>query len=112
MPVKCVGAPLCSAIVPPELQAQGLCVLHFLQSIEQTCNRWRREMAFGLSQERATQVRSSVAEIGERLIHVSIEGPQLSDDLKMRVLSGVLALINVRESMERAAERAHKAATA
>jgi hypothetical protein len=30
----------------------------------------------------------------------------------MRVLSGVLALINVRESMERAAERARKEITA
>ncbi len=103
MPSKCTGTPWCSLPVPDELQTQSLCVLHYLRKVEEVCNELRRETAFGLTLERSKQISERIAGLGEQLIRLSLNGERLSDDLKMGILNGVLALINVRESMNRAA---------
>jgi len=96
--------------VPGELQTQALCTLHFLRGVEEACNGLRRETAFGLTRERAEEISARVAEFGEHLIRLSLNGERLGDELKMRILNGVLALINLRESIERGAATAREAA--
>ncbi len=109
MSVKCNGTPWCSLPVPDELQSQSVCVLHFLRKVEEACNDLRRETAFGLTPERNKQISERVAGMGEQLIRLSLNGERLSDELKMGILNGVLSLINVRESINRATAAARDA---
>lgn len=66
----------------------------------------RRESALGQrSHERQVELMHRIATRGETLVRVATSGFAMSDELKARVLSTLLTLMNTRENMDRAAMR-------
>jgi hypothetical protein len=96
----------CKAIIPPGLDEQHMCVLHFTLFIEQECAEMRRESAMGnISHERREEFMGKIVDRGELLVNVATSGFTMSDELKARILSTLLTLMNCRENMDRAAMR-------
>jgi hypothetical protein len=96
----------CKHDVPAALTEQKLCVLHFTLSLESSCAEMRRETALGNTpQERHRAIMSFITEHGERLARVATSGLHLTDDLKARILSTFLTLMNLRENLDRASMR-------
>jgi len=92
----------CNATVPSELDSAGLCVLHFTTKVEQNCADWHRQIALrGATPERRNEVAVYIGECSLLLARVS-SNLCLSDELKRRVLSTFLSLMNLREKIERA----------
>jgi len=92
--------------MPPGLAAENLCILHFTLSIEQECADMRRETAMGTaSHERQVEFIRKIAARGETLVRVAMSGYAMSDEIKARILSTLLTLMNCRENMDRAAMR-------
>jgi len=92
--------------VPGSLAERDLCVLHFTLSLEHACSDMRRETVLGTApHERQKEIILFIAENGERLARVATSGLALSDDLKARVLSTFLTLMNLRENLDRAVMR-------
>ena len=93
----------CKIEVPPALGEHNLCVLHFTLSVENSCAGMRRETALGNApQERQREILQFISEHGERLARVATSGLPLTDDLKARILSTFLSLMNLRENLDRA----------
>lgn len=62
----------------------------------------RRETAEGkVTKDRRDEIPLYIAQHGERLIRVATSGLRVPDETKMRILSTVLALINLRENLDR-----------
>lgn len=96
----------CKHDVPAALAGQKLCILHFTLSLEASCAEMRRETAVGNTpRERQGEIMGFITENGERLARVATSGLHLTDDLKARVLSTFLTLMNLRENLDRAALR-------
>jgi hypothetical protein len=96
----------CKAVVPAGLAAEHQCILHFTLFIEQECAEVRRETALGKSShERQLEFMDKIASRGEKLVHVATTGFPMSDEMKARILSTLLTLMNTRENMDRAAMR-------
>ena len=96
----------CKHDVPAALAEQKLCILHFTLSLEASCAEMRRETALGSTPlERQREIMGFITENGERLARVATSGLHLSDDLKARVLSTFLTLMNLRENLDRAVLR-------
>ena len=96
----------CKHDVPKPLAEQRLCILHFTLSLEASCSEMRRETALGNTpHERQREIMGFITENGERLARVATSGLHLTDDLKARVLSTFLTLMNLRENLDRAALR-------
>jgi hypothetical protein len=96
----------CKHDVPAALGDQNQCILHFTLSLESSCAEMRRETALGNTpQERQREIMRFITENGERLARVATSGLHLTDDLKARVLSTFLTLMNLRENLDRAAMR-------
>jgi len=96
----------CKNDVPPALADNTLCVLHFTLSLEAGCAEMRRETALGNApQERQREIMRFITEHGERLARVATSGLHLTDDLKARILSTFLTLMNLRENLDRASMR-------
>lgn len=92
----------CSGLVPSELDSVGLCVLHYTMKIEQNCGNLHRQIALrGATPERRSEVGVYIGECALLLARVS-SNLCLSDELKRRVLSTFLSLMNLREKIERA----------
>jgi len=92
--------------VPAELAAERFCVLHFTLFIEQECAEMRRETALGnASHDRQAEFIERIAKRGESLVRIATGGFTMSDELKARILSTLLTLMNCRENMDRAAMR-------
>jgi hypothetical protein len=92
----------CKNETPPALADQRLCVLHFTLSLEASCAEMRRETALGNApQERQREIMRFITEHGERLARVATSGLHLTDDLKARILSTFLTLMNLRENLDR-----------
>ena len=92
----------CKVLVPSELDSAGLCVLHFTMKIEQTCADLHRQIALrGATLERRGEVTLYIGECALILARVS-SNLCLSDELKRRVLSTFLSLMNLREKIDRA----------
>jgi hypothetical protein len=96
----------CKNDSPPALAEQQLCVLHFTLSLESGCAEMRRETALGTTgHERQRDIMRFITENGEKLARVATSGLHLTDDLKARVLSTFLTLMNLRENLDRASMR-------
>ena len=77
-----------------------------ISQIEQECAEMRRETALGpVVHERQVELMEKIAARGERLVNVAMSGFPMSDELKARILSTLLTLMNTRENMDRAAMR-------
>ena len=99
-------APGCKGTAPPALEEQQLCVLHYTLALEGTCGEMRRETALGNApQDRQREIMKFLTESGERLARVATSGLPLTDDLKARILSTFLTLMNLRENLDRASMR-------
>lgn len=92
--------------VPSGLAEEHMCVLHFTLFVEQECAEMRRETALGTANhDRQVAFMEKIARRGERLVGVAMSGYSMSDELKARILSTLLTLMNCRENMDRAAMR-------
>jgi hypothetical protein len=92
----------CKNEAPPALAEQKLCVLHFTLALETSCAEMRRETALGnATHERQREIMKFITEHGERLARVATSGLHLTDDLKARILSTFLTLMNLRENLDR-----------
>jgi hypothetical protein len=88
--------------VPAELEAEKLCVLHFLLSVEHTCAGMRRETVVGGSSAvRRSEIAAGVKATAEKLSHIAVISPPLTDEMKKRVLTTFLTLMNLQESLDR-----------
>lgn len=103
-PVSCL--PGCHTPVPAELAAEKLCVLHFLLRVEHTCASMRRETVVGGSTAiRRSEIAAHVKGTAEKLSHVAVISPPLSDEMKKRVLTTFVTLMNLQESLDRSTTR-------
>lgn len=103
----------CKLSVPSQMDSEGICLLHFTLRLEQTCAEMRRETVMGkASHERQVEIMEFIAAQGELLARVSTSGLHMADELKARVLSTFLTLMNLRESLDRAAQRVPPGRTA
>ena len=92
--------------MPAALEERQLCILHFTLLLEQACGEMRRETALGNApHERQKEIIQYITENGERLARVATSGLHLTDDIKARILSTFLTLMNLRENLDRAALR-------
>ena len=92
----------CQAPVPTELEGEHLCVLHFIQSVEQVCAEMRRETAKGwASAARQLEIAGYLKAAATKLSCVTTGSLRLSDDVKKRVLTTLLMLMITRESLDR-----------
>ena len=95
----------CKASVPSELQAEGVCLQHFILSIERDCADMRREAAMErLTSARKLEVHNYIKSTAMKLSDVTTGRTRLSDDLKKRVLTNFLTLMNLQESIDRSAK--------
>ena len=96
----------CKMAVPSQIESEEHCLLHFTLKLEQKCAELRRETVSGNSTaERSAEIIHFISDQGELLARVSTSGMHLADELKARVLSTFLTLMNLRESLDRAALR-------
>jgi hypothetical protein len=94
----------CQAPVPPELEVERLCVLHFIHAVEQACTEMRREAARGwASPARQSEIANYIKTAATKLSCVTTGGLRLSDELKKRVLTALLTLMVLSESLDRCA---------
>jgi len=92
--------------VPSGLSEEHFCILHFTLFIENECAEMRRETALGSNKhERQVEFMQKIARRGETLVNTATSGFPMSDELKARVLSTLLTLMNTRENMDRALMR-------
>ena len=93
----------CKLEVPSALRDYCLCVLHFTLSVENSCSEMRRETALGNTPyDRLHDIMRFVTDHGDLLARVATSGMPLTDDLKARILSTFLTLMNLRENLDRA----------
>ena len=98
--------PGCKNDAPPALAEPQVCVLHFTLSLEAGCAAMRRETALGNTpHERQREIMNFITENGGILARVATSGLPLTDDLKARILSTFLTLMNLRENIDRASMR-------
>lgn len=92
--------------MPAQLAGERLCILHFTLFIEQECAEMRRETALGnANHDRQVEFIRRIAARGEVLVRVATSGFTMSDEIKARILSTLLTLMNCRENIDRAAMR-------
>jgi hypothetical protein len=83
-----------------------MCVLHFTLFVEQECADMRRETALGQAPaDLHAQFMRKISGRGESLVRVATSGFPMTDEIKARILSTLLTLMNCRENMDRAAMR-------
>jgi len=92
--------------LPPALREEGLCLLHYTLTVEEECGAIRRETTIGdTTPERHEELFDQIARRGETLVNVATSGFSMTDEMKARVLSTFLTLMNTRESVDRSAAR-------
>lgn len=96
----------CKTDVPTALEDQKVCVLHFTLAVEQVCAEMRRETVLGKAPHaRQVEIMRYVSDQGEILARVATSGLHLVDEMKARILSTFLTLMNLRENLDRASLR-------
>jgi len=96
----------CKASVPRELEAERICVQHFMISIESACTVMRREAAMeGANMARRREIEDYVKSTALKLSDVATGSARLSDEMKKRVLTTLLTLMNLQESLDRSNAR-------
>lgn len=96
----------CRSAVPQELEAESVCVQHFIVSIETECHLMRREAATELATiSRRREINSYVKATAMKLSEVATSNTRLSDDMKKKVLTTFLTLMNLQESVDRSRTR-------
>src|ERR1700733_3636026 len=96
----------CKGPVPHALENAHLCVLHFTLQIEKESAEMRRETVYGKTpHSRQVEIIRYIAENGEMLARASTSGLHLADEMKARILNTFLTLMNLRENLDRAAQR-------
>ncbi|HWF37355.1 MAG TPA: hypothetical protein VG322_02480 [Candidatus Acidoferrales bacterium] len=96
----------CRAAVPKELEVESVCVQHFILSIESECQLMRREAATELATiTRRREIDSYVKATALKLSEVATSNTRLSDDMKKKVLTTFLTLMNLQESVDRSRTR-------
>jgi len=79
---------------------QRFCVLHFTLTLETSCSEMRRETALGnAATERQREIMKFITENGELPARVATNGPAPDDDLKARILSTFLKLMNCGKTL-------------
>ncbi len=105
MPNLCI-TPGCKFEVPASLESKGLCVLHFTLGVEEVCAEMRRETALGkVDHARQVEIIRYIADHSELLARFATSSLHLADEMKARILSTLLTLMNLRENLDRAALR-------
>lgn len=98
--------PGCNGSVPSELEAERLCLPHFILRIERVCADMRRETAVGTaSPARQVEIANYITERAVTLASVATGSQRLSDDMRKRILSTFATLMVLRENLDRAASR-------
>ena len=98
--------PGCKASVPRELATEHICVQHFMLGIESACSVMRRESALeGPNTTRKREIESYVKATALKLSDVATGSTRLSDEMKKRVLTTMLTLMNLQESLDRSNSR-------
>lgn len=96
----------CEAAVPHELESERVCVAHFILAIESGCHEMRREAATGFATPtRRCEIESYVKNTALKLSDVATSSTRLSDELKKRILTTLLTLMNLQESLDRSVSR-------
>jgi hypothetical protein len=92
--------------MPPGLSGERMCILHFTLFIENECAEMRRETALGKADHgRQVEFMKKIVARGDTLVKVATSGFPMSDEIKARILSTLLTLMNCRENIDRAAMR-------
>ena len=92
----------CKTAVPNELGIEKLCVLHFTWRVERDYGHVRREISTEkLSAARALEIQTYVKFTARKLSEIATGTTPLSNELKNRILTNLLAMMNLRESVER-----------
>ena len=92
----CLEAP-----VPDDLQAAGLCLAHYTQTIDRTCAVIRRHLAsHKVSAEYRRQAATYIVETAILLSRIA-SNAFMSSDVQGRVLSTFVALMNLLEDLDR-----------
>ena len=92
--------------MPPGLAQEHLCLMHYTLHIEEECAAIRRETALGHNGPRpAGGIFKQIAARSDVLVTVATSGWTMSDEMKARVLSTLLTLMNTRENIDRSAMR-------
>jgi hypothetical protein len=103
-PISCLRG--CYTPVPAELETEQLCVPHFLLSVEHSCAGMRRETVVGgCNAGRRSEIGAYVKGTAEKLSHVAVISPPLTDGIKRRVLTTFLTLMNLQEGLDRSTTR-------
>ena len=100
----------CKISVPPELELHQLCLGHFTLQVERACNEMRLQASQAPSAAQRDETIRYIADQGSLLAKIAMSTPRLPDEQKARILSTFLTLMNLRESIERAATRAGSSA--
>jgi hypothetical protein len=96
----------CRATVPQELEAESICVQHFILGIESACAGMRQEAAMELATpSRRREIESYVKATAMKLSDVATSRTRHTDELKKKVLTTFLTLMNLQESLERSSHR-------
>ena len=96
----------CKASIPRELATEQICVQHYIMGIENECSVMRREAAIeGANIARRREIESYIKTTALKLSDVATGSARLSDDMKKRVLTTMLTLMNLQESLDRSTAR-------
>lgn len=96
----------CKADVPAELAGEHICPQHYTLEVESRCAEFRRESAvIPPETARRQEILHFLTITGERLSRIAIGNARLADEMKARILSTFLTLMNLRESLDRSAAR-------
>ena|SRR5579871_1156025 len=100
-PQKC-RVPGCGCEVPAELEADTVCVSHFLLASESVCTAIRREtIPGGTEAPRRLEIQNYVSSAAMKLARLGTGTVRLTDETKKRILTTFLTLMILRENVDR-----------